>query len=385
MKLQLLFFATMLVIMQSCQNAMKLSLDGDYNGAIEMAAKKIEKNKAKEKDIEALIRSVKNSYTIDMEELKIAEASTAPDKWANINRIHQRIKNRQYLLFNMEKFNFQGQTIELPLVKNIVTLEENSREKAGEYYYSIAENKYQAALARNDKNAARQAFTDYNKVNEFFVYYKDKNEHQNNAYFLGSTKVFFNLKNESGKKLPENFEFNVNRLPVDDLNQNWVVYYSEPKEGMKPDYIIETKIKSIVVGPNQTGTRTYAEQINVIDGYRDIRDANGNILKEEIWKAVRAEVQETQRYKEAQIGGVMEYKDSSGRIVKSEPIGFKAVYSNSTAQFRGDQRALSQESIQKIQNTTTNFPTDDEIINYSGIQLQSAIKSTLIQNRALIQ
>ena len=191
-------------------------------------------------------------------------------------------------------------------------------------------------------------------MNEFFVYYKDKNEHQNNAYFLGSTKVFFNLKKESGKKLPENFEFNVNRLPVDDLNQNWVVYYSEPKEGMKPDYIIETKIKSIVVGPNQTGTRTYAEQINVIDGYRDIRDANGNILKEEIWKAVRAEVQETQRYKEAQIGGVMEYKDSSGRIVKSEPIGFKAVYSNSTAQFRGDQRALSQESIQKIQNTTTN-------------------------------
>ena len=44
MKLQLLFFATMLVIMQSCQNAMKLSLDGDYNGAIEMARNKIEKN-----------------------------------------------------------------------------------------------------------------------------------------------------------------------------------------------------------------------------------------------------------------------------------------------------------------------------------------------------
>ena len=42
MKLQLLFFATMLVIMQSCQNAMKLSLDGDYNGAIEDYNKALE-------------------------------------------------------------------------------------------------------------------------------------------------------------------------------------------------------------------------------------------------------------------------------------------------------------------------------------------------------
>jgi hypothetical protein len=272
-------------------------------------------------------------------------------------------------------------------------MERESRQKAAEHLYNQAVVLLDRA-EMGDKIAARKACDLlYDLQKRYYSNYRDKNDLIEKARDLGTSYVVFEVKNHSGKILPADFEDRLLAFGTQDLNTEWRVFSFEEKPGLQYDYKAVFKVRTIDISPERIQERAYTEEKKIQDGWDYVLDRRGNVMKDSAGNdiktprmvRIRADILEIHQTKAARISGAVEIRDiRSNELIESRELATEVLFENYAATFRGDERALTQESRLRIGNQPLPFPPDAAMLVQAAERLKPGVKEELRRSRAIL-
>lgn len=381
------------VILGACASPMKMVETGNYDEAIEVAVKRLAgKKKKKVKYVQALEEAFAKITARDMDMADNLKREGQPENWEKINAIYKKIQDRQDKIMPLlPLIDKDGIKANFRFVK-VEGLERESREEAAKFLYADARRHLDQAQ-KGDKLAARRAYSQLEKIGRYYRTYKDKGQLMDMAHELGTSYVLFEMTNNAPVVLPIGFEREITRMRVNDLNSLWKEYHVRQQSGVEYDYKVVMNITDINISPGVVQERQYVDDLEIEDGFDYVLDENGNVMKDTSGNdikvprrvIVKAEVLETYQNKAANVIGRLEYIDlQRNQIIDTDQVAVEAIFENYAATFRGDERALSQESRQRIGNRPLPFPENADLLFTAAEQMKPVIKRKISRTRIII-
>jgi hypothetical protein len=387
-----LFLLVALVTFNACSNPMKLMEKGEFDEAIQASVKKMagKKNK-KTKHVKALEESFARVTSTDMRQIQLLKKEGREENWVKINELARRIQRRQSIIEPfLPIYSEDGYKADFKFVR-IEDLALESKEKAAAYYYSEGK-RWMAQAERGDKSAARKAWDQFSSIGQYYPQYKDEKEWMKRAKDLGTTYVLFKMQNNSATILPRDFEREIMRMDLRGMNSEWRSVHLNPSNGIDYDYTVTMYLTHISSTPDLVKETEYVDDMEIEDGWEYVLDKNGNVKKDSSGNdikvpkkvLIKAYVLETFQNKAVHVEGRLEFFDNKLReIVKSETLAADTVFENYAATYRGDQRALSEESKRKIGHHPVPFPSSESLLLQAAESLKPIIKEKINRSRAI--
>jgi tetratricopeptide (TPR) repeat protein len=372
------------LILTGCNSSEKLLQKGEYDRAIEKAVKKLRKDPGNDKELYVLKEAYTKANTFDLEQISFLEKEGRSENYVRIYQLYGRLDRRQdriktlpsRLMNEFRIVNYDDQLIA-------------SKEQA-------AETAYQQGLDYLDlggKENARRAFYEFENVQSLYPNYKDVNDLQREAAYLGTNQVLFVVENNSEVMLPDRFESELRKISLGDLNNRWIQYSVYENEDVEYDYFVALNINRISMSPEGLEREKYSETTEIQDGTRYVLDDRGNVMKDSLGNDIKvpnmvnvtAEIQTQRQFKEAMVGGSLDYVDlRTEQLVRSENISVTAVFEHISGSFTGDERALSQDSKDIIERNSVPFPNDEFMLMDAAALLKEKAKDIMYRNRELL-
>jgi tetratricopeptide (TPR) repeat protein len=372
------------LILTGCNSSEKLLQKGEYDRAIEKAVKKLRKDPGNDKELYVLKEAYTKANTFDLEQISFLEKEGRSENYVRIYQLYGRLDRRQdriktlpsRLMNEFKIVNYDDQLIA-------------SKEQA-------AETAYQQGLDYMDlggKENARRAFYEFENVQSLYPNYKNVNDLQREAAYLGTNQVLFVVENNSEVMLPDRFESELRKISLGDLNNRWIQYSVYENEDVEYDYFVALNINRISMSPEGLEREKYSETTEIQDGTRYVLDDRGNVMKDSLGNDIKvpnmvnvtAEIQTQRQFKEAMVGGSLDYVDlRTEQLVRSENISVTAVFEHISGSFTGDERALSQDSKDIIERNSVPFPNDEFMLMDAAALLKEKAKDIMYRNRELL-
>lgn len=388
------FFLLGVLLASSCRSAQKFIENGDYDAAIEFCVGKLRgKSKKKTEYVRGLEQAFARAQTRDLRLIDNLLDEDRPENWEKINAIHRQIKTRQQKISPLTPLvSSDGYRAKFNFI-DIEKLERESREKAAECLYVRAQELLQQA-ERGDRIAAREAYQTLRDLeNRYYRTYKDKDKLLPIARDLGTTRILFEVQNNSASILPSGFANELLNISKSDLDSDWKAYYFKPVAGESYDYKAIFRVTQIDVSPERVHERAYIDEKEIEDGWEYVLDHRGNVKKDSLGNdikvprkvIIRADVLEVFQSKAARLSGLVEIYDANrGARLDSEPLSTEILFENYASTFKGDRRALSEESKRRIGNAPMPFPRNEDMLVQAAERLKPNLKNELRRSRVIL-
>lgn len=397
MKTSLRIFASLFFcafLLASCETAKKYTESGDYDNAIDLCVRKLRgKDNKKTEIVQALEIAFKKAQDRDLAAINQLLAENRPEHWDRIHDLHLDIRDRQSKVLPLTPLTSKkGYQAHFNFVE-IGKMESESRAKAAEYAYNTALDLIEKGK-KGDKVAARRAYhilVDFGQ--NYYRDYRDKNQLINKARELGTSYVLVEVKNMSGKNLPRDFSDRLLALSKHELDTDWREFFFDARPGEQFDYKAVYKIRDIDISPERVNERQYTDEKQIQDGWEYVLDARGNVMKDtagnDIKRArnvmVRANILEVHQTKAARIAGYIEVFDlSRDQSIDTRDLATEILFEHFAATFKGDERALSQESRNRIGSSPVPFPRDVDMLVQAADRLKPNLLEELRCNKAIL-
>lgn len=376
----------------SCYTADKALRQGNYDDAINLAIKKVRKNKASEKTVKTLEEAYRKANAVDNERVVFLKKEGRPSNYDEIYSLYNRMKIRQEKLRPLPAL-FVHTPTQRKAQFDYVNYDDDllvSKQKAAEHYYSCGKTE----LENGNRYAARSAYNNFLETQKFYADYKDLPALMNEALTKGQTHVVLKVMNKTNSVLPPGFEKELVQMGVRELNSKWITFDNELQNGTTYHYYILLTLKNINVLPEQLKENSYTETKQVPDGYSYVLDSKGNVKKDSLgndiktakYKTISCNVLETQQHKEANIAGSLDYIDvATQQVIKTEPIGYVSNFNNFFAGAQGDINALKPETKTKLKGGFIPFPNSENMILRANQDLKNMVKTIVWNNKNFLQ
>ncbi len=381
-----LYLIGLIILMSACRSVEKAIDDGNYEKAILLAKKRIHGKKNKStKNIQYLEEAYAKLLKRDTDRIKILNDENRPENLDEIYLIYADIHDRQEalrpLLPLISKDGYKAQFKFL----HVNDLMKKVSSEASAYHYNYAKDLLERAK-RGDKYAARDAYTELDHVNKYYMHYKDTDELKRLAVDLGKTRVLLRTENRTQVAMPIDLERDILAVNVKALNSLWTEYYTLKPLNEQIDIVSEIEIRDFAVSPERELIREYVDTKEVQDGYEYFFDSNGNVAKDTLGNDIKkpkmvtifADVMEIRRDKYATVGGVIKfYNAETKEMLNSRNFTVESGFEDISASFRGDRRALSSNSLKCIKSNPLPFPSDASLALDAAIKLKGIMKTEI--------
>ncbi len=382
----------------ACVTPTSLMNKADYDGAVRLAVRRLANNKTNDKNISALERSFSKAQEIDLERVAYLKKEGQPSNWEEINGIYKRVSHRQRLVKTVTPLTIKKENNRLAVFKfeDIDDALIGSQQQAAAYLYAAAQKNIALSKQNNDRFAARNAFADLKKIDTYYRDYKDKETLKAEAKRLGISHVFVRMMNNSGMIMPEQFERELLKIYVNNLDGEWLDFATRQQDGFVYDYHVVMNIRQVSVTPEQQREREYVEERDMQDGNEPVLDGRGNPKKDSLgrpitkphYRHVRAKILEVHQQKSARVAGAMEIYDVANHApqqIKAVPITADALFENFAATFKGDREALTEQTAQRIGNRPVPFPPTPDLILQAADRLKPILQQAIADNRKMLE
>ncbi len=380
---KMMFYLAAFLFFTSCTSINKLVESGDYDGAFELAVRKLEgKKKKKTEHVQGLERAFQKLHERDMERASRLIDQNSAANWAELHEIYNRMDFRQKMVDPLIPLRSKdGYRANFTFVK-VGNLINEAAANAAEYEYNAA-LQFLARGREGDKEAAKNAYYLFDGVHRFVLDYKDANLLQDEAEYYGQTRVVVRSKNRSHAILPRGFEKRVLSLHTMDMNEKWTKYFLEGETNEPMDMVATLVINHLDVSPEREIVQIYDNAKEIEDGFeyktypngKIVVDSTGTPIKIPVFKTIRARVTELTRTKSAVVSGKVHLKDlETGRRFRTEHIEVVSDFNDRSVRFTGDKRALENKWVSCLDNFIDPFPTDFAIIMTAAESLKWELK-----------
>jgi hypothetical protein len=374
------------IFFSNCTSSKKYLARAQFNAAVNKSVSKLRKKPTKTKEMVILKEAYSKANSADIDRINFLKSSGEPDIWDNIFSNYSALKNRQEVVKTLptdilNKINF----VNINYDQEIIT----AKKKAAEYFYARGI----LSLDKKDRQSARSAYADFQKVKQYYYDYADIDNKINEALFKGRNNILFKVENRTNTIMPANFEEELLKININEINSLWMNYDTKINNDLFYDYAIVLRLMDIAVSPEQVKEESYTDQKEINDGFKYQLDKNGNVVKDSsgkdikipIIKVITCQVVITHQYKSTMINGVLDYiNNKTGQLIKSIPLTAESVFENHAALPYGDLNALSPKSRNLINSRILRFPSNPEMIMQTNAKLKDAAKNIIWNNRNVI-
>ena len=379
------FFLLMASI--SCTSIEKLVDTGQYDKAIYFATNKLSGAKVKKVEyVKGLETAFKKATDKDMAYIEKLKNEGNPESWETILSVYATISNRQESIRpllpltdeNGKKANF--------LFVNTNDLEKEAKEQTINFLYSSAKDFLQEARSTKDRIPARKAYDALLRLKNYSARFMDVSQLEREARELGTTKILVNVQNYSQAVFPAGLEDEILRLGFRDLDREWQKFDAYPERNREYDLGITLILSNVQVSPGAVSEKSFSEKKEIPDGFQYLLDEKGNVKKDTAGndiklpknKVIEAQILEIFQSKSAGLSGRLEVMDLHTKGVReSRDINTVAIFENRAASFKGDERALTEDTKKRLGNRPAVFPTDAVLLLEAARKLRPLVISEL--------
>jgi hypothetical protein len=379
------FFLLMTFI--SCTSIEKLVDSGQYDKAIYFSTNKLSGAKVNKAEyVKGLETAFKKATDRDMAFVEKLKNEGNPESWETILSVYATISNRQESIRpllpltdeNGKKANF--------LFVNTNDLEKEAKEQTINFLYSSAKDFLQEARSTKDRIPARKAYDALLRLKNYSSRFMDVPQLEREARELGITKILVNVQNYSQAVFPAGLEDEILRLGFRDLDREWQKFDAYPERNREYDLGITLILSNVQVSPGAVSEKSFSEKKDIPDGFQYVLDEKGNVKKDTAGndiklpknKVIEAQILEVFQSKSAGLSGRLEVVDLHTKGVReSRDINTVAIFENRAASFKGDERALTEDTKKRLGNRPAVFPTDAILLLEAARKLRPLVISEL--------
>jgi len=354
-------------ILFSCKSANKAYDKGNYQEAIELAARKLQKEPL-DGETKALAQ---NSYrqAVKMHEDKIRQLSNSPGE-KRFEQIYNEYRQLQNLYDLVQRY---------PSIQNVIKANDYTeylvtyRDKTAEYYFERGLTK----MNENTKAAYREAYQHFRNASK----YRDDSILRNKldeSYKLAVVKVVILPMNEfmygggyqtNNSYLFRNFETDLLRTLRYNTNNQFVEFYSEwdaRGRNIEADEVLELRLGRMDIGRpyDRQNTRTVSKEVVI----KETVYKPDSVVKQ--YAKVTAQVTTTQRTMISEGELFVTSRDGRGRILWNEVLRGQHRWQVEFTTYRGDERALSDRDRSLLNQRDYNTPREEEVVESVLRQIQ---------------
>lgn len=384
-----LFTIVAVLVLSACSSVkrnQKFIAEGDYYRAIDLAVKKLQKDKYAEKNDEHIIlleEAYKKAVSEDTRRINFLQKSNEPNKTRSIYFLYKRLEDRQFQIRPL-----------LPLYSS--SLGRNASFKFKDYSNEIIAAKeayvadlYNEALQLKNRNTIedfRKSYYLLCDIDELHPNYKNVNALLDETRSLGTDFVLVSLNNKTNQIIPYRLERDLLDFNTYGLNNFWTEFHSERQNGRNYTYAIVLNLRNIAISPERIFERDEKRNLRIKDGWEYKKDRNGNFILDEdgnkikvdVYKNVSALLHVTTQQKSVLVNGNVTYRDLlSNQTIENHPLTSEFIFENIFATFRGDREALSGDDLQFINSRFVPFPTNEQMVFDAGEDMKVRLKEIL--------
>ena len=371
----------------SCTSIEKLVDSGQYDKAIYFITNKLSGAKVNKAEyVKGLETAFKKATDRDMAFVEKLKNEGNPESWETILSVYATISNRQESIRpllpltdeNGKKANF--------LFVNTNDLEKEAKEQTINFLYSSAKDFLQEARSTKDRISARKAYDALLRLKNYSSRFMDVPQLEREARELGITKILVNVQNYSQAVFPAGLEDEILRLGFRDLDREWQKFDAYPERNREYDLGITLILSNVQVSPGAVSEKSFSEKKDIPDGFQYVLDEKGNVKKDTAGndiklpknKVIEAQILEVFQSKSAGLSGRLEVVDLHTKGVReSRDINTVAIFENRAASFKGDERALTEDTKKRLGNRPAVFPTDAILLLEAARKLRPLVISEL--------
>ena len=376
-----------LILFVSCTSIEKLVDTGQYDKAIYYATNKLSGAKVNKVEyVKGLETAFKKATEKDMAYIDKLKNEGNPETWETILSIYNTISDRQEQIRpllpltdeNGKKANF--------LFVNTNDLEKEAKEQTINFLYNSAKDLLDEARNSKDRIPARKAYESLLKLKNYAARFLDVPQLEREARELGITKILVNVQNYSQAVFPAGLEDEILRLGFRDLDREWQKFDAYPERNREYDLGITLILSNVQVSPGAVSEKSFSEKKEIPDGFQYVLDEKGNVKKDTAGndiklpktKVIEAQILEVFQSKSAGLSGRLEVMDLHTKGVReSRDINTVAIFENRAASFKGDERALTEDTKKRLGNRPAVFPTDAVLLLEAARKLRPLVISEL--------
>ncbi len=331
----------------------------DADKSLQEAVKKLNKNGDDQDAKDAIPVLYKNIKTKHLDNINAYGYTQQLNKWDKI------IDDYEYLQATYDAI------INSPAAFRLVTPESYStqlvlvKDSAAEAYYALGNN----YIDKTGRDNAKQAYLNFKKATKYVAGYKDANDKMQQAYQNAMVNVVINPVQENtyfsqpgwsgfGRNYSNEY-FQQNLLRDLSYSNRYAAKFFNQREAraldVKADWIVDFRLRNLDVPPpvNSYSQRSVSKQIQI----------GTDTAGRPVYKTVNANINTTRENFTARADMEMSVTEWSSR----KSIAFQTYteyykWQQETATFSGDQRALSTNDWNIINNTNNNIPNKEQIL-----------------------
>ena len=380
-----------IAFLTSCVSTTKMVNRGQYDAAIGQACRKLARKKTLDKEMIALETAYKKANDRDKERVDFLKKEGNANGWDGIYQTYAAMKQRQDMVKPLLPLHIasKGREAQFAMVNyddEIIA----AKQKAAEYLYNHA----MTLLNKGDIQSARSAYNELKEVKNIYSDYKDVDQMITKASVMGTSYVIFKMENKTGVPLPPNFESDLTKLSLQELDHDWVKYHVVQDPQINYAYTILVNMKQIDVTPEYVKDIEHLDTKEIQDGWQYLLDAKGNVKKDTAgndlklpkMKTISCKVTERYQNKKAIIAGTLDYIDNrTGQIIKTDPITAENFFEHrSGGNAIGDLNALKPEHAALVGKQPVPFPTNFAMLLTAGQTLKGMVKTIIWSNKSLL-
>lgn len=384
-KLVFLIFALLLVF--GCTSSKKHFRRGHYDAAISKSVKVLLKKPEKEKEIQILEQAYHQANQVDNDRVLFLKKTGQPDIWEEVFGTLNKMKIRQNKVKRLnQNILTQIRFVSVDYDNELI----EAQKKAAEFFYARAVS----LLSTKEKISARKAYDDLQKVKSYYSNYRDVDQRIQEAINYGTNYVLFRIQNNARVILPKDFESEMLKVSLRELNSRWLSYETQENKNYYYDYTIILNLKMIDVSPELVKQRDFSESAEVEDGWQYVKDKNGNVMKDSLgndvkvkkYKTIICYLTETKLSKKAIVSGSLDFYDNhTNQLIKTDPVTAESFFDHMFCTAKGDFNALKPETRKLVNIQPIPFPNDLEMIWRTNENLKKMTKDIISRNKRMLE
>ena len=389
-----ILFTTILVLLIACGGVKKTQEainTGNYSAAINKAIRNLADNKTKKgnQPYVLLLEEAFKKYTQrELENITYLKKEGNPANYDAIFNGYTRLKNIQeqikpllplqvYEEDRNARFSFTNYNNEILAAKDNLS----------DYLYNSASELLQNAKYKEDY---RNAYRDFEYLNELSPGFADSREKMDEAYIQGLDYVKVNMVNDTEQIVPARLEEELLNFNTYGLNDQWTQYHTNPLTEVNYDYEMQVAFRAINISPEQIQEKQIIKEKQIKDGVEVLVDADGRVVKDSLgneievdrFRTVSCNFYQFTQLKSAQVTGNVSYIDLQRKQqLNSYPISSEFVFEHVYANYNGDKRALDNDLVPLLTRVAVPFPTNEQMVYDAGEDLKSRLKDIVVRQK----
>lgn len=262
----------------------------------------------------------------------------------------------------------------------------SSKNALSKYLYDNSK----ALLVNKDKIVIRRAYDDLVYLESINPGYKDVAKLTEDAKFKGTDFVNVYTKNETNMVIPTRLQDDLLDFSTYGLNDKWTVYHSNKQKGIDYDYGLIVNFRQINISPEQVKEKQFDKEKLIKDGLKNLLDANGNVVKDSLGRAIRVDNMKTVRIsiyefsqtKACQVTAKVDYINfKTNQLIETFPLASEFIFSNVYSTYKGDKRACEDTYYSNFDRKVVPFPSNEQMVFDTGNDLKAKLKDIINRNK----